>query len=145
MSIADTLNLLANRALDGLKKMPAYSALSTNELQQTQSDIEAFATIGLYYAAKIQAAFALAQFDKTNDPKHRQNSLDWLKKAEAHWDKYADIYSQKNRPALYNRVGYVDVNALKKEVKKDVEIVGKWQPFTIKYKPQNTTEKVFKE
>jgi hypothetical protein len=145
LSIADTLNLLANRALDGLKKMPAYSALSTNELQQTQSDIEAFATIGLYYAAKIQAAFALAQFDKTNDPKHRQNSLDWLKKAEAHWDKYADIYSQKNRPALYNRVGYVDVNALKKEVKKDVEIVGKWQPFTIKYKPQNTTEKVFKE
>jgi hypothetical protein len=143
--IADTLQLLANKALEGLKKMPKYSAVSNNELQQTQSDIEAFATIGLYYSAKIQAAFALAEFDKTGDAKHRKNSLEWLKKAEAHWAKYADIYSQKNLPALYNRVGYVDVNALKTQVKKDFEIVEQWQPFTIKYKPQTTTEKVFRE
>ncbi len=145
LKIADTLQLLANKALNGLKKMPKYSALSNNELEQTQSDIEAFATIGLYYSAKIQAAFALAQFDKTGDEKHRVNSMDWLKKAEAHWTHYADIYSQKNLPALYNRLGYVDVNALKTEVKKDFDIVEKWKPFTIKYKPQNTTEKVFRE
>jgi hypothetical protein len=145
LSIADTLQLLANKALNGLKKMPIYSAISNNELQQTQSDIEAFATIGLYYSAKIQAAYALAEFDKTSDEKHRKNSLEWLKKAEAHWAKYADIYSQKNLPALYNRVGYVDVNTLKTEVKKDFDIVEKWKPFTIKYKPQNTTEKVFRE
>jgi hypothetical protein len=145
LSIADTLQLLANQALNGLKKMSPYSAISNNELQQTQSDIEAFATIGLYYAAKIQAAFALAEFDKTNDEKHRANSLDWLKKAEAHWAKYAEIYSQKNLPALYNRVGYVDVNALKNEVRKDFDIVSTWKPFTIKYMPKNTTEKVFRE
>jgi hypothetical protein len=143
--IADTLQLLADQALMGLKKMPPYSAVSSNELQQTQSDIEAFAIIGLYYSAKIQAAFALAQFDKTGDEKYRVSSLDWLKKAEAHWVKYAAIYSQKNLPALYNRVGYVDVNALKTEVKKDYDIVEKWKAHTIQYKPQVTTEKVFKE
>lgn len=145
LMVADSLNILANKALNGLKKMPKYSAISNNELQQTQSDIEAFATIGLYYAAKIKAAYALAEFDKTNDGKYRKSSLEWLKKAEVHWNKYADIYSQKNLPALYNRVGYVDVNALKTEVKKDYEIVEKWQPFTIKYIPQNTTEKVFRK
>ncbi len=143
--IADTLQILSNKALNGLKKMPKYSAVSNNELQQTQSDIEAFATIGLYYSAKIQAAFALAQFDKTGDENFRQISIDWLKKAEAHWNKYAQIYSQKNLPALYNRVGYVDVNELKKAVKKDYEIVSAWKPFTIKYKPLNSKEQVFKE
>jgi hypothetical protein len=145
LSIADTLGLLATQALNGLEKMTPYSAVSTNELQQTQSDMEAFATIGLYYSAKIQAAFALAQFDKTSDEKFRQASMDWLKQAEGHWDKYAKVYSQKNLPALYNRVGYVDVNVLKNEVKKDFDMVSTWKPLTIKYKPQNTTEKVFRE
>jgi hypothetical protein len=145
LMVADSLAILANQALNGLKKMPPYSAISNNELQQTQSDIEAFATIGLYYSTKIQAAYALAEFDKTNDEKYRKNSIEWLKKAEEHWNKYAEIYSQKNLPALYNRVGYLDVNALKTEVKKDYEIVETWKPFTIKYKPQNTTEKVFRE
>ncbi len=143
--VADSLEILSNIALKGLKKMPKYSAISNNELQQTQSDIEAFATIGLYYSTKIKAAYALAEFDKTSDEKYRKNSLEWLKKAEVHWNKYAEIYSQKNLPALYNRVGYVDVNALKTEVKKDYDIVEKWKPFTIKYKPQNTTERVFRE
>jgi hypothetical protein len=145
LMVADSLTILSNQALEGLKKMSKYSVISNNELEQTQSDIEAFATIGLYYANKIQAAYALAEFDKTNDEKFRASSMNWLKKAEEYWNKYAEIYSQKNLPALYNRVGYVDVNALKKEVKKDYEIVANWKPFTIKYRPQNTTEKVFKE
>jgi hypothetical protein len=143
--IADTLQLLANKALAGLKKMPKYSSLSQDELQQTQSDIEAFATIGLYYSAKIKAAYTLAEFDKTNNEKYRKKSLEWLKKAETHWTKYAEIYSSKNLPALFNRVGYVDVNALKINVKKDYDIVTMWKPFSIKYKPQSTTEKVFRE
>ncbi|MEZ4905278.1 MAG: hypothetical protein R2822_27740 [Spirosomataceae bacterium] len=145
LMIADSLEILANIALKGLKKMTPYSAISNNELQQTQSDIEAFATIGLYYATKIRAAYTLTAFDKTNDEKFRKSSLEWLNKAEKYWEKYAAIYSPKNLPALYNRVGYVDVNALKEEVKKDVEIVEKWQPFTIKYTLQRTTETVFRK
>lgn len=145
LMVADSLTILANQALKGLKKLPSYSPISDNELQQTQSDIEAFATIGLYYAAKIQAAFALAQYDKTSDVSFKKKSLSWLKKAEGHWTHYAAIYSQKNLPALYNRVGYVDVNALKAEVKKDFDIVNTWRPNTIKYEVQHTTEKTFRE
>lgn len=141
--IADSLTLLANQALNGLKKLPPYFHTADNELQQTQSDIEAFATIGLYYASKIQAAYALAEFDKTSDPTFKQKSLSWLKKAEQYWGMYADIYSQKNVPALYNRVGYVDVNALKAEVKKDYEIVESWKTGSITYKVQSTTERPF--
>jgi hypothetical protein len=145
LAIADSLTLLADLALKGLKRLPPYSATSGNELQQTQSDIEAFATLGLYYAAKIQAAYALAEFDKTSHIKHKQNSLLWLKKAEQYWATYAGIYSQKNVPALYNRVGYVDVNVLKTEVKKDYDIVNSWKPNSITYKVQSTTEKPFNE
>ena len=71
--------------------------------------------------------------------------MNYLKKAEAHWNNYAAIYSAKNQPALYNRVGWVDVNALKEEVKKDYDLVRNWQPGSIAYKRQVTTEKPFKK
>ena len=125
--------------------MSHYSHIDQSELQSTQSDIEAFAEIGLYYAAKIRAAFALAQYDLSEDTVQKELSLAWLAKAEQHWNKYADIYSQKNMPALYNRVGYVDVNKLKENVKKDTEIVINWKTKSISYKPINTTEKVFRK
>lgn len=41
LAIADSLMLLVDLALKGLKRLPPHSATSGNELQQTQSDIEA--------------------------------------------------------------------------------------------------------
>ncbi|WP_373512569.1 hypothetical protein, partial [Persicitalea sp.] len=134
LSVADSLENLSQTALRNLKKLPAYSATNPGELSQTSSDIEAFAEIGLYYANKIRAAYALATYDKDKNAAEQKRSLDYLKKAEAHWNDYADIYSAKNSPALYNRVGWVDVNELKKEVKKDYEIVQNWKPGSVKYK-----------
>lgn len=145
LSVADSLENLAKSALVHLEKLPAYSATDPNELSQTSSDIEAFAEIGLYYANKIRAAYALATYDKEKNSADQKRSLDYLKKAEAHWNEYAAIYSAKNQPALYNRVGWVDVNALKEEVKKDYDIVRNWQPGSIAYKRQVTTEKPFKK
>ncbi|MBU1822887.1 MAG: hypothetical protein KKG00_15475 [Bacteroidetes bacterium] len=145
LSVADSLQRLSNGAMVYLRTLPAYSHTAQDELSQTCSDIEAFAQIGLYYANKIQAAYLLAFYDKNGDTGAQATCLDYLKKAEEHWNRYAAIYSAKNRPALYNRVGYVDVNALKAEVKKDYDIVKNWKPGSIQYKVQNTTEKPFKK
>jgi hypothetical protein len=144
LMVADSLEILANLSLNGLKKLPKYSHIANDELQQTQSDIEAFARIGLYYSEKIRAAFALAEYDKSGDVKFKESSLAYLKNAETHWNDYANIYTQKNQPALYNRVGFIDMNALKEEVKKDIEMVNNWKVGTVKFTPKNTTEKVFR-
>ncbi len=145
LSVVDSLQRLSNAALTYLRPLPAYSHTTADELSRTCSDIEAFAQIGLYYANKIQAAYLLAFYDKHGDKDAQETSIDYLKKAEEHWNRYAAIYSAKNSPALYNRVGYVDVNALKAEVKKDYEIVKNWKPGSIQYKAQITTEKPFKK
>ncbi|GHB62469.1 hypothetical protein [Persicitalea jodogahamensis] len=145
LSVADSLEKLAQTALTHLKKLPAFSSTDQSELSQTSSDIEAFAEVGLYYANKIRAAYSLARYDKLSHTADQQQSLDFLKRAEGHWNNYATIYSAKNQPALYNRVGWVDVNALKEEVKKDYGIVKNWKPGSITYKQQVTTEKPFKK
>jgi hypothetical protein len=144
LSVADSLERMSKAALVFLRPLPPYSHTARDELSQTCSDIEAFAEIGLYYANKIQAAYLLAFYDKYGDKGAQETCLDYLKVAEEHWNRYAAIYSAKNRPALYNRVGYVDVNALKEEVKKDYEIVKNWKHGAIQYKAQITTEKPFK-
>ncbi len=133
LSVADSLEKLAHTALDNLAKLPAYSATDPGELSQTSSDIEAFAEIGLYYANKIRAAYTLALYDKNKSTADQKQSLAYLTKAAAHWDRYAAIYSAKNKSTLYNRVGRVDVNELKEEVKKDYSIVQNWQPGRVKY------------
>lgn len=145
LSVADSLEKLSLEAFTNLKKLPAYTVTDQSELAQTLSDIEAFSHLGTYYAHKIRAAYRLATYDKNGKADDQQKSLDFLKKAEESWNRYAAIYSAKNSPALYNRVGVVDVNALKQDVQKDYDIVRNWKVGSITYKPQVTTEKPFKK
>jgi hypothetical protein len=56
--------MLAGEALAGLKALPTRKLNSFAELDQTLGDIESFAHIGNYYAAKMRAACSLAQFDQ---------------------------------------------------------------------------------
>jgi len=145
LSAADSLDRLAQTSLKYLKLLPAFLINNQSELTQTSSDIEAFTMIGLYYSHKIRAAYHLALFDKNNQINDQTKSLTLLKKAEEYWNKYATIYTANNSPALYNRVGFVDMDRLKLEVKKDVEIVQNWKVGSIKYAKRITTEKTFKE
>ena len=116
-----------------------------NEVHQTLSDIEAFAMIGKYYSEKIRAACDLSLFDKTENEDYKKSSLQHLQLAKNFWDKYAAIYSTKNKPALYNRVGYVDVDKLKAKVQEDIDMVSKWKPGQNKLTPNGNTEVPFKQ
>ena len=101
--------------------------------------------IGKYYAEKIRAACDLALFDTTKIETHRKNALQHLQLAKDFWYQYAAIYSTKNKAALYNRVGYVDVEKLKIKVQHDIDMVVKWSPGQNKLKPNGNTEVPFKQ
>jgi hypothetical protein len=144
LAVADTLGRLATDALQGLKGLPVRKIGSFTELDQTLGDIEAFAHIGNYYAAKMRAACSLAKFDQLGDENHRKTAIDYLEEAKGHWNKYANVYHSLYRPALYNRVGFVDIPGLSAKVEADIALAKEWKPGTIKYQIKYTTEKPFR-
>ena len=145
LSVADTLTRLSSEALAGLKALPARKAGAFDELNQTLGDIEAFAHIGNYYAAKMKAACSLALFDQFGKESDRDKAVDYLKQARTHWIKYAGVYDSMYKPALYNRVGFVNIPQLLSKVDADIKLASEWKPGTIKYQPRNTTETPFRK
>ena len=102
------------------------------ELRKTVTDCEALACLGRYYASKIRGACALALFDANSDKLQHEAALRHLGDALTHWKQYAAIRDAHYVPALYNRVGHVDVTALIEMVAADVDIAGNWKPGTLK-------------
>jgi hypothetical protein len=99
------------------KRSPRSTALreaakEDSELRKTVNDCEALAWLGRYYASKIRGACALALFDVNGDTFEHEAALRHLGDALAHWKRYAAIRDAHYVPALYNRVGHVNVTAL---------------------------------
>jgi hypothetical protein len=145
LAVADTLEMLSNAAFASLKKLPKYVHTSPSELDQTLSDIEDFAWIGKYYAEKIRAACDLALLDATKDEGYRKTALQHLDLAKTYWNRYAAIYTVKNKPAFYNRVGSVDIEKLKLKVDEDSVIVSKWKAGSGQLKIDGSTEQPFRQ
>lgn len=144
MAVADTLTQLAHTALSGLKNLPARTIGSFAELDQTLGDIEAFAHIGNYYAAKLKAAGSLALFDQFGNEADRNRAIVYLEQARQHWVDYARVYASLYKPALYNRVGYVNIPDLLVKVEADITLAKQWKPNTIRYETKYTTERPFR-
>lgn len=144
MAVADTLLRLANTASSGLKDLPARRVGSFAELDQTLGDMEAFAHLGRYYAAKLKAACSLALFDQAGKETDRTQAIRHLDEARGHWMQYARVYDSLYKPALYNRVGFVNIPELLTKVDADITLVKQWQPGTIRYQTHYTTERPFR-
>ena len=144
LAVADTLTRLAAAALTGLRSLPTRKPGSFTELDQTLGDIEAFAHIGHYYAAKMRAACSLALYDRYANKADQQKAVAYLEEARLHWEKYAQVYGSLYKPALYNRVGWVNIPALISKVEADITLASNWKPGTIHYQTKNTTEKPFR-
>lgn len=144
LEIADALEKSAAQtftALDALRT----AAMQDAELQKNVNDCEALAWLGRYYAAKIRGACALALFDANEEKSEHEESLRHLGDALAHWKHYAAIRDTHYVPALYNRVGYVDVTALTEKVAADLAIARDWKPGTLKNDGKRSgTEKGFR-
>lgn len=108
------------------------SAREDVELQKNADDCEALAWLGRYYASKIRGACALALHDLDGDRFEHEAALRHLGEALAHWKAYAAIRDSRYVPALYNRLGYVDITALTEAVTADLEIARGWQPGNLK-------------
>lgn len=122
------------------------AAKKDSELQKTVYDCESLAWLGRYYASKIRGACALALFDANGDKSNRDDALRHLSQALSHWQKYAAIRDAHYVPALYNRVGYVNVTALTEKVAADIDIARNWKPGTLHDDGQRSgTEKGFRK
>ena len=115
-------------ALDALRE----AAKQDTELQKNVNDCEALALLGRYYASKIRGACALAMYDLSGDKFEHDTALRYMGDALTHWKHYAAIRDAHYVPALYNRVGYVDVTALTDQVAADLDIARNWKPGTLK-------------
>ncbi|MDA1276836.1 MAG: hypothetical protein O2960_22695 [Verrucomicrobia bacterium] len=102
--------------------------------------------LGHYYADKIRAACALALFDHSGDTAEQASAIRHLESALAHWKEYARLRDARYVPALYNRVGRVDVTALTQQVAADLDLAREWKPGTVKgVGAKAGTEKGFKK
>jgi hypothetical protein len=101
------------------------------ELRLTLGDFEAFAHLGDYYADKILGAVDLALFDLGNALQRKDSAVAHLKAACAHWKRYASVATAQYKPALYGRVGWVDLNALTAKAEDDIRIALEWKPNSL--------------
>lgn len=131
LQVADALEGHARAALDGVRALRPRQGEDA-ELRLTLGDCEAMARLGLYYAAKIRGACALALFDATGQASQREEAVRHLEAAAGHWRQYAAAYTrQYHQPLLYNRVGWVDIPGLVARVDDDVAIARHWKPGTL--------------
>jgi hypothetical protein len=145
MAVADTLSRLALETLNGLKALPSRKSSDFSEMNQMLADMESFAHIGNYYAAKIRAACHLALFDRYAAQSDKNKAVAYLKEAKLYWAQYASVYDLFYKPALYNRVGFVDIPGLMKKVDEDITMAENWIPGSIKYQIKPTTEVPFRK
>ncbi len=131
LEIADALDGSASETFASLDVL-REAAKKDYELQKNVNDCEALAWLGRYYASKIRGACALALYDSRSDEFEHDAALRHLGVALTHWNQYAAVRDAHYVPALYNRVGYVDVTALTKQVAADLDIARNWTPGTLK-------------
>jgi hypothetical protein len=145
LEIAAALEGAAAESFAALEKLRDPAKQDT-ELQKTVNDCEALAWLGRYYAAKIRGACALALFDASSDKHEHAAALRHLGYALAHWKNYADIRDAHYVPALYNRLGFVDITALTENAAADLTIARDWKPGTLKDDGKSGgTEKGFRQ
>lgn len=105
---------------------------ANKELRWTLGDIEAFACLESYYAAKIEGACELALFDADAGAEHQAAAVKHLEAALGHWRDYATVYTgQYRQPLLDNRVGIVDIPKLTEQAAADIELARAWKPGVI--------------
>jgi hypothetical protein len=144
LQIADRLRGLALETERLVAELLPHAARSA-ELAATLDDYTCFAQLGHYYAEKIRAACALALYDSSSDPADQATALRHLEAALQHWRRYAAVRDARYVPALYNRIGHVDITALTAKVAADLDLARLWQTGSVKPGgPRGGTEKGFR-
>ncbi len=145
IQVADSLEYYARMAAYYLKQLPPRKTGSFLPTDQLLGDIELFALIGQYYAHKIRAAAYIALYNYYGMEEDKETALYLITKAQDDWMQYSALYDSKYKAALYNRLGIVDVIAIRNNVQKDIDIVRNWKAGDIQqYETKTRTEVPFK-
>lgn len=132
LAIASELDSNATNALAAMPLLRDAKVGNAGEYLATVNDIETMAYLARYYAAKIRGACDLALFDRTSDAAQQTSAVTHLEAALEHWRAYANAYTRQYvQPALYNRIGWVDLPGLTSNVAADVQTARTWKPGTI--------------
>ena len=131
LQIAEGLEGASAQTFASLKALHD-AAKGDSELQKNVHDCQALAWLGRYYAAKIRGACSLALFDGSSDRFEHATALRHLNEALSHWKHYAAVRDANYVPALYNRLGYVDITAITEQVAADIGIAKGWKPGSLK-------------
>jgi hypothetical protein len=145
LQVASALDTAAEKALSGISGMKANG---NHELEETLGDIEAMAYLARYYSGKIRGAAALALYDWSGADSEKSEAVKALEEALQAWKRYAARYTaQYTTPHLYNRVGWIDMNALTRKAAQDVEIAQRWQKGTVAHDEtvSNATDRPFRK
>ena len=146
IQVADTLEYYVRMTKQHLNQLPARKPGSFSQTDQLLGDIELFAIIGQYYAQKIRAAAYIALYNYYGMEGDKQTALHLITKAQEDWIQYSTLYDSKYQSALYNRLGIVDVIAIRENVKNDIDIIRNWKVGYIKqYETKTRTEYPFRE
>lgn len=89
LQLADVLEQDARRGLDLVKELSDRHPTLDCEV----ADIQAWAHLGLYFAAKLRAGVSLCQFGRSQDETDRATALSWLSAPNAltHWDNLVEV------------------------------------------------------
>jgi hypothetical protein len=131
LAVADTLERYAKIALMNLKHLSDHNDGSSDVKNPTLGDIEAFAEIGNYYAEKIRGACSLALFNFYGLKQDQEEAVQHLANATLYWTRYSAIYDSQYKPALFSRIGFINIPEFLSKTKKDIEIATNWLPGTI--------------
>ncbi|WP_066629035.1 3-keto-disaccharide hydrolase [Labilibacter marinus] len=116
---ADSLEHYSKQTLAIINHLNTVSG--DKEMQATIDDIESFAHLGNYYAAKIRAGIVL-QFNIQSHPQKGKPASVFLKEGLEHWKQYAEIMSANYKPQMLARTRVMDWNKITEDVKADIAL-----------------------
>ncbi|MEK3914599.1 hypothetical protein [Paenibacillus sp. FSL H7-0331] len=124
LQLADTLEADAHEGLKALSTIVD----STPALSSETADVEAWAYLSLYLAAKLRAGVCYALYEKTGEEDDRRNAQHWLEEpyAAKYWEDLIDVTKSryKKQPLMHLGETLFSWELFRPQVAADIAFVG---------------------
>lgn len=130
--IVESLRSYSKKALELLREIHSQKPQEISGKTETEygillDDQEAMATLGLYYAEKIDCALMLRLYNDTSDQTYQEKAVESARNALKYWKEYASLFSKHYTDELLSRIGWMRIAELEEEVAKEIDTVSNWR------------------
>jgi hypothetical protein len=129
LDVATELAACSSRAIAAIARARSGVDRSIEEFECTAQDIEAYAALGRYYAAKLDGAVSLAKFLFFGDERDRTSAVARLERALAAWHELVAITEAHYLPQDIFLIGHFHWKDFTSGVERDIEIAHDARPF----------------